>query len=72
MRSGNWRQGLFMGLVEKALLIELLLQLLEGQRQISRPLRGHGVAVKLIRAVPGKDADPARHQHLHAVFRTEP
>ena len=21
---------------------------------------------------PGKDADPARHQHLHAVFRTEP
>ena len=68
----KFRQGLFVGLVEKALFIKLLLQLLEGQRQISRPLRGHGVAVKLIRAVPGKDADPARHQHLHAVFRTKP
>ena len=65
-------QRLLVGLIEKPLFIKLLLQLLEGQRQISRPLRGHGVAVKLIRAVPGKDADPARHQHLHAVFRTEP
>ena len=65
-------QRLFVGLIEKPLFIKLLLQLLKGQRQIPRPLRGHGVAVKLIRAVPGKDADPARHQHLHAVFRTEP
>ena len=65
-------QRLLVGLIEKPLFIKLLLQLLKGQRQISRPLRGHGVAVKLIRAVPGKDADPARHQHLHAVFRTKP
>ena len=56
MRLRIGRQGLFVGRVKEALLPQLLLQLLEGHRQVPHPLRGQGVAVELIGPVPGKHA----------------
>ena len=50
---------------------QLLLQLLEGQMQIPRPLRRQPDAVELILAVPGKDGHPAGGNHQHAVLGAE-
>ena len=61
-----------MGGIEEALGVELGFQLLEGNRQIPRPLRGQGIAVELVGPVPGEDGDPPLGNGLHAVFRAEP
>ena len=65
-------QGHLVGGVEEPLLPELLLELLEGHRQIPRPLGSQGIAVELVGPVPGKDRDPAGGHCLHAVLRPEP
>ena len=61
-----------MGGVKQTFSIQLGFQLLKGHRQVAHPLRGHGIAVELVGAVPRKHGDPARHHYFHAVFRPEP
>ena len=68
---GELRQRLFVGRVEKSLVVELILQLLEGHEQIAHAVGGQAVTVELILAVPGVDADAAAGDDLHAVAGPE-
>ena len=61
-----------MGGVKQALGVQLGLQLLKGHRQVAHALRGHGIAVELVGAVPWEHRHTARHHHLHTVFGAEP
>ena len=70
--SGIRRQGLFVVLRKQPLLPQLLLELLKGHMEIAHPLGTERLAIELVGPVPGENADPARSDHLHAVFRTEP
>ena len=65
-------QRLFVSGIKKSLGVKLGLELLEGHCQVSRSLRGQGVAVELVSTVPGEHRDPAPGDDLHTVFRPEP
>ena len=63
--------GLFMGRVKQALGLEFLFQLLEGGIEVTDTVHGHGGAVELISAVPGKYGNLTHGDNLHAVLRPE-
>ena len=61
-----------MGGIKQAFQPQLFLELLEGNMQISYPVRRQRAAVELIGAVPRKNRDASKRQHPHAVLRPEP
>ena len=57
--------------VKQALRLKLLLQLLKGHRQIARAVGLHMRNIELVLPASGKQAYPARQDHLHAALRPE-
>ena len=60
-----------MGRVEQALRGELGFELLKGHLQIPCAFRHQGIAVQLIRPVPGIDGNPAKGGDAHPALRTK-
>ena len=63
------RERLFSLLCEQPLSLQLRLELLKSNVQITHAVRRHLRTVKLIRAVARKDGNAAKSDDLHAVFR---
>ena len=57
--------------VEQPFCRELGLELFKRQREVARALRHHAVGIELVNAVALIDGNIARHDDLHAVFRTK-
>ncbi|MFR6394548.1 MAG: hypothetical protein ACLUNQ_05150 [Oscillospiraceae bacterium] len=68
---GVSRKGLFMLGIKKALGIQALLKLLEGDVQVAQAVGDQSGAVKLIAAVSRIDVILPESHHLHAVLRAE-
>ena len=61
-----------MALIEKALPLQLRLELFKGQMQIPHPIGIHSGGIKLILPVPGKYRHPSENGDHHTVLGPEP